>query len=89
LRVGGPGDGLIAFGATMYRCALPWQVQLGAIGPAHVLSAETFVRDGAKEDWDSYRGSLLPYRSQRSVAMHEILKVRSLALPPHSPFVAS
>jgi len=23
LRVGGPGDGLIAFGATMYRCALP------------------------------------------------------------------
>src|SRR5439155_15908601 len=23
LRVGGPGDGLIAFGATMDRCALP------------------------------------------------------------------
>jgi hypothetical protein len=23
LRVWGPGDGLIAFGATMHRCALP------------------------------------------------------------------
>jgi hypothetical protein len=35
--VGGPGDGLIAFGATMYRCPCLRKFNWGAIGPAHVL----------------------------------------------------
>src|SRR5437667_6925028 len=58
--VGGPGDGLIAFGATMYRCALPAQVQLGGYRPdARALRRDLRPRRSTG-DLDTYRGKLLP-----------------------------
>ena len=47
----------------------------GAIGSAHVLYAETFVRDGAQGAWIAIGASCYPVDRKGPCPWHEILEV--------------